>query len=143
MGLIDAKFGLVAGERYRTAAPLDQDLLRVDQLVTPGVKQVGFSVRKGEILGITGLADSGRNELAMALTGVSPATSGTIAIEGSAISVRSPADAISHGIGYVPEDRLAEGLFLDKSILENQIALIVRRLCNAFGLIDKVEGRRR
>lgn len=133
----------IDAERYRTAAPLDQDLLRVDQLVTPGVKQVGFSVRKGEILGITGLADSGRNELAMALTGVSPATSGTIAIEGSAISVRSPADAISHGIGYVPEDRLAEGLFLDKSILENQIALIVRRLCNAFGLIDKVEGRRR
>ena len=133
----------IDAERYRTKTPLDRELLRVEQLATSGVKQVGFSLRKGEILGITGLADSGRNELATALAGVAPAASGTIFLDGRAIPVRSPADAIAHGIGYVPEDRLAEGLFLDKSIFENEIALIVRRLCNAFGLIDKEEGRRR
>ena len=132
----------IGSERYRTGKPMDRELLRVDRLVTSGAKEIGFSLRQGEILGITGLADSGRNELAMALTGVAPAASGTIALDGRTLAIRSPADAIAQGIGYVPEDRLAEGLFLDKSIFENEIALIVRRLCNALGMIDKAEGRR-
>jgi simple sugar transport system ATP-binding protein len=99
-------------------------------------------LKKGEILGITGLADSGRNELALALTGVAPATGGTVTLDGKVVSVRSPAEAIAHGIGYVPEDRLAEGLFLDKSIFENEIALIVSRLANSLGVVDREEGRR-
>ena len=132
----------IGSERYRAAAPLDRELLRVDHLVTSGVKGVSFSLRQGEILGITGLADSGRNELAQALAGVAPAVSDSISLEGKTLVVRSPADAIAHGIGYVPEDRLAEGLFLDKTIFENEITLIVKRLCNAFGVIDKEEGRR-
>jgi simple sugar transport system ATP-binding protein len=106
------------------------------------VREISFSLKKGEILGITGLADSGRNELAMALAGVAPATGGSVILDGKAIVMRSPAEAIEHGIGYVPEDRLAEGLFLDKSILENEIALIVSRLANSFGVVDRQEGRR-
>jgi simple sugar transport system ATP-binding protein len=132
----------IGSERYRTGTPSDRELLRVERLVTSGVKEVSFSLGRGEILGITGLADSGRNELAQALTGVAPAASGSIALDGKTLAIRNPADAITHGIGYVPEDRLAEGLFLDKSILENEITLIVRRLCNAFGVIDKEEGRK-
>ena len=78
----------------------------------------------------------------MALTGVAPARSGVVVLDGKTISLRSPANAIAHGIGYVPEDRLAEGLFLDKSILENEIALIVSRLSNSFGVVDRAEGRK-
>lgn len=131
----------IDAQRYRTGKPADTDLLKVDRLVADGVRDMSFSIRKGEILGITGLADSGRNELAMALTGVAPATSGVIALEGKAVFVRSPAEAIERGIGYVPEDRLAEGLFLGKSIFENEIALIVSRLANALGIVDREEGR--
>jgi simple sugar transport system ATP-binding protein len=102
---------------------------------------MSFNLRKGEILGITGLADSGRNELAMAITGVRPATGGSIRLEGIEVAICRPVEAIDHGIGYVPEDRLAEGLFLDKSILENEIALILRKLSNSFGVVDRSKGR--
>ncbi len=132
----------IDAQRYRTGRPSDTELLRVERLAADGVREMSFSVRKGEILGITGLADSGRNELAMALTGVAPATGGTVMLDGKAVSVRSPGEAIAQGIGYVPEDRLAEGLFLDKSIFENEIALIVSRLANALGVVDREEGRR-
>lgn len=132
----------IDAQRYRTGKPEGAELLTVDHLVADGVVDLSLSLRKGEILGITGLADSGRNELAMALTGVAPAKAGRVTLQGREIVVRSPADSIAHGVGYVPEDRLAEGLFLGKSILENEIALIVSRLANNFGIIDRQEGRR-
>ncbi|KKC32323.1 sugar ABC transporter ATP-binding protein [Devosia psychrophila] len=132
----------IEGKRYRSAAPSQQTLLSVERLEAPGIHQVNLSLRKGEILGITGLADSGRNELAMALAGIAPAMSGTVTLDGKTIHIRRPADAIAHGIGYIPEDRLAEGLFLDKSIRENEIALIISRLSNAFGIVNQQEGRR-
>lgn len=127
--------------RYRVGTPSGDELLRVDRLQAKGVRGISLTLKKGEILGITGLADSGRNELAMALTGVIPATGGTVTLESSAVTIRSPAAAIRLGIGYVPEDRLAEGLFLEKSILQNEIALIVARLANAFGMVNQTEGR--
>ena len=132
----------IDAQRYRTGKSSDAELLKVDRLTADGVRDMSFSLKKGEILGITGLADSGRNELAMALTGVAPASGGTITLDGKAVSVRSPAEAIERGIGYVPEDRLAEGLFLDKSIFENEIALIVSRLANSLGVVDREEGRK-
>ncbi|MEK1875775.1 MAG: sugar ABC transporter ATP-binding protein, partial [Rhizobium altiplani] len=131
----------IDAQRYRTGKPSDAELLKVDRLIADGVRDMSFSIKKGEILGITGLADSGRNELAMALTGIAPATSGVVTIEGKTVSVGSPAEAIERGIGYVPEDRLAEGLFLGKSIFENEIALIVSRLANSIGVVDREEGR--
>ncbi|MBY3307936.1 sugar ABC transporter ATP-binding protein [Rhizobium laguerreae] len=132
----------IDAQRYRTAQPADAELFKMNGLEAPGIEGMSLTLRKGEILGITGLADSGRNELAMAITGVRPATSGTMTLDGRRLSVRTPADAIGEGIGYIPEDRLAEGLFLDKSILENEIALVVRKLSNAFGVVDKQRGRR-
>ena len=132
----------IDAQRYRRGKPGGDELMKVEGLEAAGVRDVTLSLKRGEILGITGLADSGRNELAMALTGVAPARSGLVVLDGKTISLRSPADAIAHGIGYVPEDRLAEGLFLDKSILENEIALIVSRLSNSFGVVDRAEGRK-
>jgi simple sugar transport system ATP-binding protein len=127
--------------RYRNGKPGQEMALAVKDLSAPGLVHVSFNLRKGEILGVTGLADSGRNELAMAVTGVRPATGGSILLEGAEVSIRRPVDAIDHGIGYVPEDRLAEGLFLDKSILENEIALILRKLSNSLGVVDRKRGR--
>lgn len=128
--------------RYRTGAPGTEELFAAEGLaLPPNLGRVSFTVRKGEILGITGLADSGRNELATAMAGVTPASEGRIRIDGRAETIGHPAHAIRLGIGYVPEDRLAEGLFLDKSIFENEIALVVRDLANNVGIVDTAKGR--
>ncbi|GHF53784.1 simple sugar transport system ATP-binding protein [Deinococcus metalli] len=115
--------------RYRTAAPGTEALLEVRGLSRAGAfRDVSFTLHRGEVLGITGLLDSGRNELAHALSGVRPADSGTVVLGGETVRLRTPRDGIRLGIGYVPEDRLAEGLFLDKPIRENIMVSVLKRL---------------
>lgn len=117
------------GNRYRNARPGTEVLLDVTGLARePAFADLSLQVARGEILGITGLADSGRNEVALALAGVVPADRGEIAIAGRAVRIRRPTDAIASGIGYVPEDRLVEGLFLDKPIVQNMATLVLDRL---------------
>lgn len=123
--------------RYRAAFQGGDKLLSVDDLGRRGsYRAVSFTLARGEILGITGLLDSGRNELAQSLAGILPADSGRVALAGADIRLCSPAQAINAGIGYVPEDRLSEGLFLDKSIKENIIVAVLDRLCGSLGLLD-------
>lgn len=107
----------------------------------PHFQGVDLALARGEIVGITGLMDSGRNELALALAGVLAATHGSMRMEGRPVQVRQPADAIAHGIGYVPEDRLAEGLFLDKPILANMATLVLDKLRGRFGMLDAGKSR--
>lgn len=101
-----------------------------------GFKDISFSLRKGEILGITGLLGSGRTELALALFGEYTPDSGTILINGQPARTGSIRKAIGVGIGYVPEDRLTEGLFLDRSISENIIIAEIDNLVDRMGLVD-------
>lgn len=123
--------------RYRRAAPGREPLLEVRGLARGGALcGVSFSLHRGEILGITGLLDSGRNELALALAGVSPAEAGEILMEGRRVRLEQPTDAIAAGVGYVPEDRLSEGLFLEKPIRDNIVAEVLDRLRGRLGLID-------
>lgn len=130
-------------ERYRTDAPMFKPLLEVQELGRAGAfEQVSFALRAGEILGITGLLDSGRNELALALAGVEPAQHGRVMLDGRALSLRHPGQAIAEGIGYVPEDRISEGLFLDKSIRDNIITTILRKLRGRFGALDAAACQR-
>ncbi len=96
---------------------------------------VGFSLRRGEILGISGLLGAGRTELARALFGADRSDSGTIAVKGRIAFVRSPKDGIAAGIGLLPEDRKTQGLVLGLSVREN-IALTSARRLSRFGLID-------
>ena len=132
----------IDGSRYRRASPGSGELLDVIELGSGDHFQgVSLKVAPGEILGITGLMDSGRNELALALAGVLPATTGSVRVSGEQVELRRPADAIAHGIGYVPEDRLAEGLFLDMPVLTNVVALVLDRLRNRFGLLDRRKTR--
>lgn len=115
--------------RYRQGGPQREILLEASQLGSPPqFNQISFQLHRGEILGITGLLDSGRNELALALAGVKPATTGQLRLGGQPLVLGSPRDAIAHGIGYVPEDRLTEGLFLGKPIRENIVVTILDRL---------------
>lgn len=82
-------------------------------------KDISFKIRKGEVLGITGLLGSGRTELALSLYGVHPANSGEIRINGREVKIRSIQDAQNNSIVYLPEDRLTEGLCLPQSINRN------------------------
>ena len=84
-----------------------------------GIHDVSFSVRAGEILGIAGLVGSGRTQLAEVLFGLAPADGGEILLKGHAVRIASPADAVQHGIGYVPEDRRQHGVVLEMSIAAN------------------------
>lgn len=133
----------ISEARYRTEPKIGGTLLDVQGLSQGrAFRDLSLTLRKGEILGITGLLDSGRNELALALAGVAPAQSGTIRLEGRAIAPKSPSDAIREGIGYVPEDRLTEGLFLEKTIQDNVTLPVLDRLKNAFGMISGQRARK-
>jgi len=84
-------------------------LMKVENLHAGSLlKDISFELRAGEIMGVTGLLGSGRTELALALYGMLPITSGKIYIEQKPVTIRSNRDAIAHGIGYLPEDRLTE-----------------------------------
>ncbi len=84
-----------------------------------GLRDVSFSLHKGEILGITGLLGAGRTELARALFGVDPVSGGRVTIGGNPAHLRSIPEAMAAGMGFVPEDRKHQGLFLDKSVMWN------------------------
>ncbi len=99
-------------------------------------KNVNLSLKGGEILGITGLLDSGRTELALAMFGIRPATSGKIIRNGKEVKIGSPRDAIENKIGLVPEDRLSEGLFLQRSIGDNIIISEIDKLTKGQGVYD-------
>ncbi|BER91495.1 MAG: simple sugar transport system ATP-binding protein [Candidatus Atribacteria bacterium] len=117
-----------------------EPLLRVERLGCKGsFTDVSFELYPGEILGITGLLGSGRTELAMALFGLQPATEGNIYLDGKPVRIRSVQDAIRHGMGYVPEDRLTEGLFLPQSIGNNIVVSVIYRLLKRMGIIDLVQ----
>ena len=106
----------------RSDAPV---VMEVSQLSRAGeYKDVSFEIRRGEILGITGLLGAGRTELASTLFGLTRPDSGEIRLEGQPLSLRSNQQAIEAGIAYVSEDRLALGLIQRQAIADN-IAITV------------------
>jgi simple sugar transport system ATP-binding protein len=103
-----------------TAMNVGETVLKVIDLARRGAfEPVRFEVHAGEILGITGLLGSGRTELARSLFGLEPADSGSIEVGGQVVRMRTVQEAIQAGVAYVPEDRLTEGLFPERSIERN------------------------
>jgi len=100
----------------------DEIVLEVKNLSSTRFKNVSFSLKKQEILGIAGLAGSGRTELALALFGVDQKSEGEISLNNNKVSFKSPQEAISAGIGYLPEDRKESGVFLDLDVTSNIIS---------------------
>lgn len=113
-------------------------LLEVEDLSRSGAfSGVNFKLRAGEILGITGLLGSGRSEIAEAIFGIRPADTGRIAVKGKVRTIRSIRDAVAAGIGYVPEDRLTQGLYLNVSIADNIVAASLDSYRTRAGLLDR------
>src|SRR5204863_8367503 len=93
-----------------------------------GIRNVTIDVRGGEIVGFAGLVGSGRTELARVLFGVTPADTGEILLNGQRVMIRSPHEAVTRGIAYVPEDRRRHGVILEMPIAHNMTMAIHRRI---------------
>ncbi|UAX95081.1 sugar ABC transporter ATP-binding protein [Ensifer adhaerens] len=119
--------------------PIGDVVLSVKNLALDGVfRDVSFDVRAGEILGIAGLVGSGRSNVAETLFGVTPASSGTIAIDGKTLSIDSPNKAIRNRMAFLTEDRKDTGCLLILDILENmQIAVLQDRFVKGGFVTEK------
>ncbi len=94
------------------------------------VQDVSFELRKGEILGFSGLMGAGRTETARAIFGADPKQSGDIYVNGEKVEINSPEDAVKHGIGYLSEDRRRFGIVVGKSIIENSTMATLEEYMN-------------
>ena len=100
---------------------------------------ISFTLRKGEILGLGGLVGAGRTDVARALFGIAPATSGTILVDGRAVAIRDPRDAVDAGLAFVPEDRAHAGIFRPLSVEENITAAVPGRIAPRGVISRRVE----
>ncbi len=102
---------------HRTRHPAGEELLRVEGLGRRGVfRDIAFALRRGEIVGMSGLIGAGRSEVAQAIYGIAPADKGRILVAGRPTAIPDARTAIARGIVYVPEERRSQGLILDYAI---------------------------
>ena len=122
-----------------TTATGSAELLRAEGLRrTPKLQDVSFTLRKGEILGVAGLLGSGRTETARAIFGATPAEKGEIQYGGKRFEPHGPEDGIAAGIGFLSEDRKAEGILPDLSIREN-LTLAALPMLTKFGIVSSAK----
>lgn len=121
--IINMMVGRVIYEDPKTESAVKPDapvVLKVEHLNAGRmVQDVSFELRKGEILGFSGLMGAGRTETARALFGADPKDSGDIYVNGKKVDIKSPVDAVKCGIGYLSEDRKRYGIVVGKSVAEN------------------------
>lgn len=128
--IVKMMIGREIGERYPSRnVKIGKEVLKVKELTRKGTfHDVNFSVRAGEVLGVSGLTGAGRTEIMQAIFGNLSYESGTIEIDGKEVKISNPRQAMEHGIGFITEDRKTEGLMLDKSIRENISLCNLRRI---------------
>lgn len=138
--LIKMMVGRDLGDVYKS---LDRDkiigdiLLDVRNVSSDYVKENSFQLRRGEVLGFSGLVGAGRTELMRAIIGADRMRTGEIYLEGKKIVNRSPKDAMDNGIVLVPEDRKMQGILANLSVKDNINISMLDKNSNQFGIIDK------
>lgn len=110
--------------------------LEIQHLGSHDFDDISFEVRAGQVVGVYGKIGSGATELAEAIFAARPITNGSIVLDGQTLSLRGPADAIRHGMGYLPPDRKEQALLTGRSVGENVLAPTWRR-AGRFGTITK------
>jgi ABC-type sugar transport system ATPase subunit len=137
--LVEMMIGRRLGQyfpRHLSVAPGDERL-RVEHLSSGArFRDVSFTLRAGEVVGLAGLVGAGRSEIAQALFGLRPATGGSMHVRGQRVAVQSPRDAMALGIGFVPEDRKKQGLVLQMKARENATLPTLGRFARA-GWLDR------
>lgn len=104
------------------------------------LKDIELKLHRGEVVGIAGLLGSGRTELLNSIYGIDRKSKKTMIIEGRKVDIRSPSDAIKHGIAMIPEDRRKQGLILEQSVKDNILLPILNTMTKFPGFIDDVRG---
>jgi ribose transport system ATP-binding protein len=114
-----------------------ETVLSVEGLSTKDLlRDVSFELRRGEILGVAGLMGAGRTEVARAVVGADRTTAGVVRLNGRALTIRNPADAAAHGIGYLSEDRKRYGLLLEQDVGQNIALGSLAKRFTRFGFVD-------
>ena len=143
---IDELVGLMVGRQLSTddavtSYATDEVLLQVKNLTRQGeFEDISFELKKGEILGLGGFVGAGRSEVLMSLFGFNKPDSGEVFINGSKVSIHSPADAILHGIGLIPENRRDDALIEEMSIKQNAQIVIIKDLVKGLLIDNKLAG---
>ena len=144
--LVRSMVGRDLGCYYSPKQAADEDatpLLEVDGIADGlCVHGVSFTLKRGEILGISGLMGAGRSELAETLCGLRRARRGEVRLRGKPLRIRRYGDALRHGIAYLSEDRKAAGLFLELPIEQNISSMALARISSRFGLLRRRAERR-
>ncbi len=140
--LIADMVGRELGESFvGGAGPQDEVVLEVRDLQNKYVHGVSFKLHKGEILGLGGLVGAGRTETARAIFGADELKGGEVIIKGTPVHIKSPKDAIEHGIGFLTEDRKRQGLLLGMSVKDNSTYTVLKKLTKRL-FVDKAEAVR-
>ncbi|WP_409227091.1 sugar ABC transporter ATP-binding protein [Gudongella sp. SC589] len=140
--IIEMMVGRKLSEQYpRVETEIGEVVLEVKNLSNRFVHDVSFQLRKGEILGVAGLVGAGRTELARTIYGVYQPESGEILVNGSAVSIKSPKDALKNGIAYLSEDRKENGIVLGMDLVENVTLASLNNYVGRIGNIDKSKER--
>ena len=142
--LISMMVGREISDERLTGKGAGDVVLEVKNITKAGNYQnVSFQLRKGEVLGITGLVGAGRTETVLSLFGLNPPDSGEIYMEGKKVLPRSPSEAKKLGIAFVPESRQTEGLVLQQDAEGNLTLPILSSFANRLGMIDFKKRRKR
>ena len=121
-----------------TRQPTKDVIFSVSGLTRRGVfSDIGFEIRRGEILGFAGLMGAGRTEVARAIFGADPFDAGTITLDGNRLTITDPRSAIDAGIAYLSEDRKAQGLAVKMPVDANLMMANMEAVANPLGVIDR------
>lgn len=145
---IDELITLMVGRQLQDMFPKEavepgEEVLRVEGLCVPGkLRDISFSLRRGEILGMAGLIGAGRSELARAIFGAENVGSGRVFLYGREVNISSPRSAIKHRIGLIPEERRQQGLITMMSVRQNIVIAALDSLTRAglltFSMMDRL-----
>jgi len=134
--MVGRKINYVRKKRDRSKIS-EKEILRVENLCCgKRVKNVSFSLRKGEILGFAGLIGAGRTETARAVFGADVPDGGAVYVNGEKVSIHSPCDAVRCGISYLSEDRKQQGLIIEMPVEDNITIAALGKLKKFFGFVD-------
>ena len=131
---IDELIKMMVGRELKAKFPYEKRevkeevVLRIKNFTSRKFQKINFSLRKGEILGISGLVGAGRTELARAIMGLDPVEEGTVEIFGEEVRPKSPRSMIRRGLGVLPEDRKGQGVTLVMPLIQNVTIVALRRI---------------